>query len=98
MSAQAYIDCHVTVITVDGRIFGGILRSADHMANLVLEDAYERVIQPHGSLAENGLLPQGVFILRGDSVVVCGLVDDEIDKSIDWQKVKGDAIGSTKHI
>jgi U6 snRNA-associated Sm-like protein LSm8 len=25
-------------------------------------------------------------------------VDEELDKSIDWSKVRGDVIGSTKHV
>lgn len=30
-------------------------------------------------------------------MVVVGLVDEELDGRIDWTKVKGEAIGSTKH-
>lgn len=32
-------------------------------------------------------------MVRGDNVVVCGLVDEELDGSIDWTKVKGREIG-----
>jgi len=39
-----------------------------------------------------------LYLVRGDNVVMCGLVDEELDKSIDWTKVKGQPIGSTKHV
>lgn len=39
----------------------------------------------------------GVYIIRGDLVLMCGLVDEEMDASIDWMKVKGGPIESTKH-
>lgn len=41
---------------------------------------------------------RGLFMVRGDNVVVCGLVDEELDGSIDWTKVRGSEIGSTKHV
>lgn len=30
-------------------------------------------------------------------MVICGLVDEELDAQIDWAKVKGDIIGGIKH-
>ena len=40
----------------------------------------------------------GLYLVRGDNVVICGLVDEELDGSIDWTKVRGEVIGSTKHV
>jgi len=31
-------------------------------------------------------------------MVLCGLVDEELDTQIDWSKVKGEMIGGTKHV
>lgn len=40
----------------------------------------------------------GLYIVRGDNVCTVGLVEVELDNSIDWKKVKGEAIGGIKHI
>ena len=42
--------------------------------------------------------PHGLYMVRGDNVVIAGLVDEEMDKSIDWGKVRGEYIGTTKHV
>lgn len=39
----------------------------------------------------------GLYLIRGDNVVVVGLVDEELDDSIDWEKVRGAVIGGVKH-
>jgi U6 snRNA-associated Sm-like protein LSm8 len=43
-------------------------------------------------------VPIGLYIVRGDNVCTVGLVDEQMDASIDWTKVKGEAIGGIKHI
>ena len=30
-------------------------------------------------------------------MVVCGLVDEDLDASIDWAKVRGEVVGTTRH-
>jgi U6 snRNA-associated Sm-like protein LSm8 len=87
----------VRVITIDGRTYQGVLTAIDNQTNLVLTSTEERTIQPAESDAENKLEPLGVFIIRGDLVLMCGLVDEEMDASINWMKVKGGPIESTKH-
>jgi U6 snRNA-associated Sm-like protein LSm8 len=88
----------VSVLTLDGRTMVGTLFSCDGSMNLVLADAYERIIRP----AEEGLpseeVPLGLYIVRGDSVAVCGRVDEDIDGKIDWTKVHGEVLGSTRHV
>jgi U6 snRNA-associated Sm-like protein LSm8 len=36
--------------------------------------------------------------VRGDNITIVGLVDEELDNSIDWEKVRGEVIGTTKHV
>jgi U6 snRNA-associated Sm-like protein LSm8 len=43
-------------------------------------------------------VPLGLYLVRGDNVCLVGLVDENIDGDIDWTKVKGSAIGGTKHV
>lgn len=43
-------------------------------------------------------VPLGLYLVRGDNVCVVGLVDEALDESINWKRVKGSAIGGIKHI
>jgi U6 snRNA-associated Sm-like protein LSm8 len=88
----------VLIITVDGRTLVGKLISCDQVTNVVLTDTIERIIRPADDSEPSSELEHGVFILRGDNITICGLVDEELDKSIDWTKVHGEEIGSTKHV
>ncbi|OCK83684.1 Sm-like ribonucleo protein [Lepidopterella palustris CBS 459.81] len=98
MSLNSYINKKVCVITADGRTLVGILISCDQTTNLVLNETIERVIRPAEDPEPSSESPLGLYIVRGDNVVVCGLVDEELDASIDWTKVRGDVIGGTKHV
>ncbi|PNH54697.1 hypothetical protein VD0002_g9965 [Verticillium dahliae] len=37
-------------------------------------------------------------MVRGDNVCTIGLVDEQLDGSINWTEVKGSAIGGIKHV
>jgi len=88
----------IRVITIDGRTYQGTLLALDNSTNLVLTSAEERVIQPADSEEENTISDPQVLLIRGDLVLICGLVDEEMDAEIDWLKVKGGPIGGTKHV
>ncbi|KAM0723069.1 hypothetical protein Q7P37_001269 [Cladosporium fusiforme] len=98
MSLNHYLNKKVLIITVDGRTLTGTLVSCDQVTNLVLQDTMERIIREQGDDEPSSMQPHGLYLVRGDNVVVCGLVDEELDDSIDWTKVRGDVIGSTKHV
>jgi len=87
----------VTVLTLDGRTMIGTLFSCDGSMNLVLQDATERIIRPREEDVPSEEVPLGLYIVRGDSVAVVGRLDEELDKSIDWTKVNGEVLGSTRH-
>jgi U6 snRNA-associated Sm-like protein LSm1 len=59
----------------DGRKIIGVLRSFDQFANLVLENALERIIV--GS--QFGEIHLGLYVVRGENVVLLGEIDDELD-------------------
>ena len=67
----------------------GILKSCDGSMNLVLADAVERIIRPREEDLKSEEVPLGLYIIRGDTVAVCGRVDEELDGRIDWTEVRG---------
>lgn len=88
----------VLIITADGRTLTGTLLSCDQLTNVVLSNTIERVIRPPDDPEPSSEVSHGLYLVRGDNITVCGLVDEEIDKSIDWGKVRGSVIGGTKHV
>lgn len=56
------------VLLRDGRTLIGYLRSVDQFANLVLHRTIERIHVGN----EYGDIPRGIFIIRGENVVLLG--------------------------
>ena len=86
------------MITVDGRTLVGTLLSCDQVTNIVLSETIERVIRPADDPESSSEVSHGLYLVRGDNITIVGLVDEELDKSINWEKVRGEVIGSTKHV
>jgi U6 snRNA-associated Sm-like protein LSm8 len=85
-------------MTTDGRTLTGTLLSCDQLTNLVLGGTIERIIRPADDPEPSSEAHHGLYLIRGDTVVVCGLVDEELDASINWNEVRGEVIGGTKHV
>ncbi len=63
----------------------------------ILKNTVERVIRSPDEGEESSEVALGLYVVRGDTVCVVGLVDESIDDSINWAQVKGAPIGTTKH-
>lgn len=74
------VDRKIFVLLKDGRNFFGILRTFDQFANLVLQDTFER-IYVEGELKKFSEVYRGVFVVRGENVVMMGELD--IDREDD---------------
>ncbi|PGH33533.1 U6 snRNA-associated Sm-like protein LSm8 [[Emmonsia] crescens] len=98
MSLQSYINKKVLILTVDGRTLIGTLLSTDQLTNLVLSQTVERIIRTPDDPEPSSQVEHGLYLIRGDNVVICGEVDEEIDGGIDWAKVKGQMVKGTKNI
>ncbi|PSN61747.1 Sm-like ribonucleo protein [Corynespora cassiicola Philippines] len=98
MALNAYLDKKVSVLTTDSRTIVGTLVSCDGSMNIVLSHAVERVIRPADEGQPSEEIPIGAYIIRGDNVAVCGRIDEKLDAEINWTKVHGDVIGTTKHV
>jgi len=77
------LDKKLMVVLRDGRTLIGYLRSVDQFANLVLHRTIERI---HVG-KEYGDIPRGVFIIRGENVVLLGEVAIEKEMSLPLRKV-----------
>ncbi|XP_008333377.1 U6 snRNA-associated Sm-like protein LSm1 isoform X3 [Cynoglossus semilaevis] len=71
------IDKKHLVLLRDGRTLIGYLRSIDQFANLVFHQTVERI---HVG-KKFGDIPRGIFIVRGENVVLLGEID--VDKACD---------------
>lgn len=71
------------VLLRDGRVLIGILRSIDQFANLVLHRTIERI---HVG-KKYGDIPRGVFIVRGENVVLLGEFDESRECMAGLQEV-----------
>ncbi|WFD46449.1 hypothetical protein GLX27_001084 [Malassezia furfur] len=84
-TSGALVDCvdkKVLVILRDGRKLIGILRAYDQFANLLLHETIERVYLGN----RYGDIFKGLYIIRGENVVLLGEVDlekeDEVPASV----------------
>ena len=87
----------VLVLTADGRTLTGNLISCDQTTNLVLAQTIERMIRSTDDDEPSSEVSHGLYLIRGENVAVCGLVNEELDASIDWAQVRGSGIGGVKH-
>lgn len=87
----------VLILTVDGRTLIGDLLSTDQTTNLVLANTVERIIRAPDDDEPSVEIEHGLYLIRGDNVVVCGEIDEKMDGDIDWSKVRGEAIRDTKN-
>ncbi|KAJ5732087.1 hypothetical protein N7493_003568 [Penicillium malachiteum] len=75
-------DKKLVLVLRDGRKLIGVLRSWDQFANLVLQDTIERIYA--GNLYAD--VPRGIFLVRGENVLLLGEVDldreDDIPPSV----------------
>jgi U6 snRNA-associated Sm-like protein LSm1 len=77
------IDKQLMVILRDGRTLIGYLRSIDQYANLLLSSTIERI---HVG-TKYGDIPRGIYMIRGENVVLTGEVDFSIPLKVNMIKV-----------
>ena len=90
---DAYINKSVNIVTADGRIIIGTLRGFDQTINIILDDSHERVFSATDGV-EQVLL--GLYIIRGDNVALIGEIDEELDKNIDFSRIRADPLPASK--
>ncbi|KAJ1511422.1 SM-like, degradation of cytoplasmic mRNAs and positively regulates transcription initiation [Coelomomyces lativittatus] len=89
--AASLLDCldkRILVILRDGRSLTGILRSYDQFGNLVFQDTIERI---HVGEAYSDI-ERGIFLVRGENVVLLGEMDGELEDQLGLNSVPIEAI------
>ncbi|XP_068617229.1 U6 snRNA-associated Sm-like protein LSm1 [Battus philenor] len=82
------LDKKLMVLLRDGRTLIGYLRCVDQFANLVLHKTIERI---HVG-KEYGDIPRGIFIVRGENVVLLGEIDKDKEDNLPLTEVSVDDI------
>jgi len=78
------VDKKLLVVLRDGRKLVGILRSFDQFANIVLEDCWERIYVD----TTYGEKFMGLYLIRGENVVLLGELDVEKDEKLPPTKLR----------
>lgn len=81
---NSFADKRIFVWLRDGRKLFGILRTYDQFGNLTLTDTYERF---YAGL-EYAQVLHGVYLVRGENVVLCGDFDPEENETVQRRMAK----------
>ncbi|KAI0298689.1 Sm-like ribonucleoprotein [Multifurca ochricompacta] len=88
-SLQGYVDRRVLLILQDGRAIIGVLSGYDQKSNIVLSDSKERVYSIDDGVEE---IPLGLYLVKGDMIILIGEIDEERDSTIDLSTIHADPI------
>ena len=94
------LDRRIMIVLRDGRHLVGVLRSFDQFSNMVVEDTSERRVlhlkKGGDTICYYTDIQLGLYLIRGDSMVLLGEVDTE-ENSVQDKEIKedeGDMMGS----
>ncbi|CAM9429782.1 unnamed protein product, partial [Choristocarpus tenellus] len=82
------LDKKIMVVLRDGRHLVGIMRSYDQFSNIVLEDTHER----HFVGGLFGDIALGLYLVRGDALVLMGELDEEKEEGPSLKRVSAEKI------
>ncbi|VIO94002.1 U6 snRNA-associated Sm-like protein LSm, putative [Brugia malayi] len=84
LSLLEQLDKKLLVVLRDGRTLIGYLRTIDQFANLVLHETLERIHVDN----YYGDIERGVFLIRGENVVLAGLIPLSAKEILSLQQEK----------
>ncbi|KAF9653484.1 LSM-domain-containing protein [Thelephora ganbajun] len=93
-SLQGYVDRRVLVILQDGRVIIGMLAGYDQKSNVVLSDSKERVYNTDEPVEE---IPLGLYLVKGDQIVLIGELDLEEDESTDLSNIRAEPLPAIRY-
>jgi len=66
-----------------------VLAGYDQKSNVVLSDSKERVYSMDEGVEE---VPLGLYLVKGDMIIMIGEIDEERDSAIDLSTIRADPI------
>jgi U6 snRNA-associated Sm-like protein LSm8 len=87
------INCIVSVITTEGKVYTGILKSFDQSMNIILYNAYEKIYSLDEGVSFQKI---GLYMIRGDMVIIISEVDENLEKQIDLKEIKAEPLKEIK--
>ncbi|KAJ7158182.1 hypothetical protein C8R43DRAFT_882715 [Mycena crocata] len=98
-SLQGYVDRRVLLILQDGRVIvvplqiqrdpQGVMVGFDQKSNVVLSDSKERIYSIDAGVEE---APLGLYLVKGDMIVLIGELDDAVDQAVDLGTIHAEPI------
>ena len=82
---EKQIEKVVKVMTSEGRIFVGVLKSFDQRMNVILDECIEQVFRGKNVGVDEEEM--GTYFIRGDNIAVIGEVDTDLQEIV---TVKGE--------
>lgn len=80
---------NVQIISCEGRVFNGELISFDQSTNVALKNCIEKIYSESNGVKFEKM---GLYMLRGDNVAIISELNDEIEKNICYDKIRGKPI------
>jgi U6 snRNA-associated Sm-like protein LSm8 len=87
------IDFMVVAITIEGRVFTGILKSFDQSMNMIIKDCFEKIYSKEEGVK---FINMGLYMLRGDNIMIVSEVDENLERNIDYREVKAEKLKEVK--
>jgi U6 snRNA-associated Sm-like protein LSm8 len=81
----------VSLLTIDGRHLVGIFKGSDAQWNMIIDECEERTYSLNAPVKVTDL---GLYIVRGDSVVLLGPVDAEKEAKVDLKTIRASPLPS----
>jgi U6 snRNA-associated Sm-like protein LSm8 len=66
----------------------------DQKSNVVLSDSKERVFSVDEGVQE---IPLGLYLVKGDMIVLIGEIDEALDQSVDLASVRAEPIPAIRY-
>jgi U6 snRNA-associated Sm-like protein LSm8 len=90
---ELLVDQIIQVITNEGRVFTGVLKSFDQTLNMVIKDCYEKVYSSNEGVVFNKM---GLYMIRGDNVAIVAELNENSEKLIDYSKIQAEPLKEMK--
>lgn len=93
-SLQGYVDRRVFLNLQDGRVIVGTMAGYDQKSNVVLANSTERVYSIDAGVEE---IPLGLYLVKGDMIVLIGELDEDIEKKVDLSSIRADPLPAIRY-